>query len=211
MAAQTECKRCGTCCQKGGPALHTTDIGLIKSGIIPLETLVTVRKNEPAYRPDLNKVVPAENEFIKLAGKKRSWECFFYEAENASCRLHPEHPVECRLLQCWNTVDVEGIIGKDCLTRLDIIQGKSPIINYIQKHETACSYSVIHILVNQLQTRKNVNEAQSKLSEMIKSDMKIRDEAVRAFNLSLGMELFYFGRPLFQVFDVERLLHTGAG
>ena len=38
------------------------------------------------------------------------------------------------------------------------------------------------------------------LTILVESDMRIRAQAVRDFNISVASELFYFGRPLFQLF-----------
>jgi Fe-S-cluster containining protein len=205
MSKQSECKRCGTCCQKGGPALHKEDIVLLRSGVIPLDNLVTVRKNEPAYRPDLDKIMPAENEFIKLGGKGKSWECFFYDSASSSCLIHAKRPVECRLLQCWDTRRIKAVIGKNYLTRLDVIPEDNPIISCISRHETLCPYDKVNQLVALRQSGANNSDIKSKLATIVHADLGLRDDAVRKCNLTLGMELFYFGRPLFQVinFDVS--------
>ena len=46
-----ECKRCGTCCIKGGPVLHSVDLALITEGVIRPDQLVVIRHGEPAYNP----------------------------------------------------------------------------------------------------------------------------------------------------------------
>ena len=48
MTTDIECKRCGTCCREGGPALHRVDHDLVASGKIPLKDLYTIRKEELA-------------------------------------------------------------------------------------------------------------------------------------------------------------------
>ncbi len=206
MSKQSECKRCGMCCRKGGPALHKEDIALLRSGVLPLDNLVTVRKNEPAYRPDLDTIMPVENEFIKLGGKGKSWECFFYDSTHSSCLIHAKRPVECRLLQCWDTREITAVIGKDCLTRLDIIDKDNPIISYITRHEILCPYDKVNQLVNLLQSDANSSDIKSKLAAVVNNDLGLRDEAIRKYDLSLGMELFYFGRPIFQVIDFDNLV-----
>ena len=45
----SECKRCGTCCKKGGPCFHVEDKMLIEKGVILIKYLYTIRKGEPAY------------------------------------------------------------------------------------------------------------------------------------------------------------------
>ena len=42
-----ECRRCGTCCEKGGPALHGEDRPLVDRGQVPARCLFTIRAGEP--------------------------------------------------------------------------------------------------------------------------------------------------------------------
>ncbi|MBC8316734.1 MAG: YkgJ family cysteine cluster protein [Desulfobulbaceae bacterium] len=201
MTTQTECKRCGTCCLKGGPVLHTEDLHLIRSAIISFDNLVTIRKNELAYRPDIDKVVPAENEFIKIGGKGKTWECLFYDSTNPACLIHENRPLECRLLECWNTAPVTEMIGKECLTRQDILPADDPLQKYISAHEELCPYSEINRLLDLLHSSGNRKDVIGQLSSLVTKDLALRDKAIREFNLSVNRELFYFGRPVFQVID----------
>ena len=38
------CRRCGTCCEKGGPGLHVADMGLLEH--IPMKDVVCLRRGE---------------------------------------------------------------------------------------------------------------------------------------------------------------------
>ena len=57
----TGCMRCGTCCTKGGPALHKEDKDILLDGHIGRERLVTIRKGELAFSPISGKILtPSE-------------------------------------------------------------------------------------------------------------------------------------------------------
>jgi hypothetical protein len=169
--------------------------------------LVTIRKGEPAYNPILDKVVPSESEFIKVSGKEKSWECLFFDTTHSSCLIHTEKPIECRLLQCWDTSELAQLVGKNYLTRFDIMQENDPMRTFILQHEELCPYNLINELVDNIKTPAAKNsEALSQLSVLVQNDLNLRGEVVKKFNLSLGQELFYFGRPIFQVIDYETLI-----
>jgi Fe-S-cluster containining protein len=206
MPSQKECKRCGTCCKKGGPALHHEDKALIGE-TLTVSNLVTIRKDEPAYNPILDKVAPSKSEFIKVSGKEKRWECLFFDATHSSCLIHTEKPIECRLLQCWDTGELAKLVGENYLTRFDIMQENDPMRTFILHHEKLCPYNLINELVDSIKTpgAKN-NEALSQLSVLVQNDLNLRGKVVKKFNLSLGQELFYFGRPIFQVIDYESLI-----
>lgn len=48
---QPSCRRCGTCCIKGGPSLHREDLPLVEEGRIRVQDLVCIRSGEMAYDP----------------------------------------------------------------------------------------------------------------------------------------------------------------
>jgi Fe-S-cluster containining protein len=45
---ENPCRRCGTCCEKGGPSLHREDRPLVDNGQIPVRHLFTIRRGELA-------------------------------------------------------------------------------------------------------------------------------------------------------------------
>ncbi len=87
MNGQSACRRCGTCCSQGGPALHHRDLDLIASGRIPLDRLITVRKGELAHNPLTGRVQAVRVELVKIAGTGEDWRCSYYDAENRGCGI----------------------------------------------------------------------------------------------------------------------------
>ncbi len=66
------CHRCGTCCEKGGPALHHGDKALVEEGRIPAKYLFTIRKGEPAHDNVKGNTLFAQTDLIKIKSKKGS-------------------------------------------------------------------------------------------------------------------------------------------
>lgn len=211
MQSQQRCQRCGTCCKNGGPILHRQDLALVQKGIFSLENLVTIRKGEPAFNPFTGKVAPAAHEMIKLAGKGTSWECIFYDVGQSACIIHANRPLECRLLQCWDTRKIEAAYGKDCLGRFDLMEDQDPLGDHIKRHEQQCSYAAALPLLDHLCSPAPGETDMEQLTGLMQQDLLLRDLAVSAFGLSLQQELFYFGRPLFQSLQHPRLRVTMSG
>ena len=117
----SECKRCGTCCMKGGPSLHHEDRDLLTNSPIKYEHLITIRKGEMALMPRQDEAEPVVQELIKIAGKGKEWECTFWDPVHHLCTVYEQRPLECRLLQCWEPSALEEVVGKNTLTRADII------------------------------------------------------------------------------------------
>src|SRR4030065_1553251 len=127
----TRCIRCGTCCKKGGPSLHLEDKKILLAGHIKRESLITIRKGELAFFPLSGRPEPIEKELIKIAGKGKGWVCFFFDEKESSCAIYAHRPLECRLLKCWDTAQLLSVIGKETMTRTDILGEDEPVMRLI--------------------------------------------------------------------------------
>lgn len=194
---QNECIRCGACCLKGGPALHHEDRKLILQNTIRLEHLVTIRQGEPAVSPLGDKLEYLQAEIIKLKGQANDWACLFFDRQNSSCLIYQHRPIECTLLKCWDTNDLEMIINKKLLCRTDIINDDSPILEQIAIHEEKCYLAGLEDLLSSLSVRSLQNEVMAEFTDMVRKDMGIRAQALSAPDFPEKNELFVFGRPLF--------------
>jgi Fe-S-cluster containining protein len=193
----SQCKQCGTCCRKGGPALHQEDRQILRTGQIELKHLVTVRKGEMAYSPLTDTLQAIDRELIKTAGRGSDWTCCFFNEQTNTCTIYENRPLECRLLQCWNTAPLKAVINKDTLTRTDIIEPDDPLLEFIGAHEHACPCSRVTSLAADLKETVDKQPILAELTELVRLDLQIRARAVTAFNIPVAVELFYFGRPVF--------------
>lgn len=188
------CRRCGTCCRQGGPALHRGDLPLLAAGLLPLADLITVRRGELVHHPLENTVRAAGVELVKIAGSGRQWTCRYYDD---GCTIYDRRPLACRLLKCWETGDVEALIEKDTLTRLDILPGDHALVPAIlfQEREFPCEgFAEIHA-GSEEPSQERVAELQGRAG----AELRFRSELVARHRLGLGEELFFFGRPYFQL------------
>jgi Fe-S-cluster containining protein len=117
------CSRCGTCCRKGGPALHREDRHLVEQGLIHTRHLYTIRRGEWVHDPITGALVQASGDIIKIKGASGTWACRFFEDGPHTCRIYADRPLECRTLTCWNTAGIERVYEIDRLTREDLISG----------------------------------------------------------------------------------------
>jgi Fe-S-cluster containining protein len=189
-----KCKQCGTCCRKGGPALHQADLGLIQQNLLPLSSLITIRKGEPVFSPISGRVEPAKQDLLKVS-TSRSWSCPFLEESGNTCKIYAIRPVECRLLQCWNPAELENIIYRDNISRWDVIATDAKIFLTVKQHEERCRFADIEQLAKD---SISADDFHSRVDQIIEKDLALREQAIKKFGLSLEEELFYFGRPLFK-------------
>jgi len=193
------CRRCGTCCKKGGPSLHLEDQGLVESGRIPLSALVTIRKGEFVYDGRTGRVHRTEREFIRIQGKENiGWECLYWNEPAHSCTIYPDRPIECRALACWDTTAIEAIYENPRVTRAELLKNApSQWVELIRIHEETCS---IDRLVGWLEPNPDVDLLQmSCLQEMMALDSHYRSLTVERSRIHPNLLPFLFGRPLPEV------------
>ena len=197
---QTECLRCGTCCQKGGPALHGQDLALVRGGQLPLGDLITIRRGELAYSPLTDRIEPVLQELVKIRGTGREWCCCYYVPAGKGCSIYANRPMACGALKCWQPEETLALVGQDLLSRLDILEDGNPLRALVQEHERLCPCPDLREVENSLAGQDE--DTLRSLEMLVNTDLSFRDRVVREFNLSLTDELFLFGRPLFQLLQV---------
>ena len=207
---QTKCRQCGTCCLKGGPALHIKDLAIIRSGKLPVNRLITIRKGELAHDPLAGRVQAVAYELVKICGTGREWRCFYYEA-GKGCTMYASRPSACRVLKCWDPDEILALIGKDMLTRLDILAVGEPLRLLVEEHERLCPCPDMELIRDALLAGSLHDLAE--LQRLVDTDLGFRDQVVKDHALALAEELFFFGRPIFQLLQAVGLgiTETAAG
>ena len=99
------------------------DAPLLESGILPVETLVCLRRGEWARDDAREAVRPLDTELIKVAGAARDgrqahaahpWRCPYYRAQGhaAGCGMYAQRPAQCRVLFCADTGPLEDLLAR---------------------------------------------------------------------------------------------------
>jgi len=195
VTGQTKCKKCGDCCREGGPALHKKDLYLVRDGIIPINSLITIRKGELTHNPVTETIQPVGVELIKITGKGQQWECCYYD-EQKGCTIYDNRPQACVLLKCWDTKDILDLLEKETLSRFDILAFDDPLIPLIKEYEYIFPCPDF-LYIRDRAGRLSVQQ-KKELEKQVGDDLRFRTGVIEDFKLQLSEELFYFGRPLFQ-------------
>ncbi len=196
---KSRCDRCGSCCLQGGPALHRQDISLLREGRLKPEDLITIRKGELAYQPLSDSPTLVEKEFLKISGRNGSWTCRFYDEPGRSCSIYSHRPVACGLFDCTAPDAILQIVGKDLLTRFDWGQKDEPLAIAAGEHEENCPCPDLSVVANRLRSPGERVRLLDELVERVNADLSFRRAISEQTTLSLAEELFWFGRPLFQL------------
>lgn len=193
------CERCGRCCSQGGPALHSQDLALIRSRALQPRHLITIRKGELAFQPLAKSPQPVHHEFLKIHGRNGSWCCMFYNDSTHACTIYAHRPMACGLLDCTAPEPLLAVAGKDLLTRFDCIADDDPLLPLVRRYEQECPCPDMAALAGKWSTGDKRASLLEALTERVQLDLDFRQEAGGRWKLSVADELFYFGRPLFQL------------
>lgn len=195
----TSCNNCGTCCKKGGPALHTKDAFLFTEKMLQMHDVLTIRTGELVRDDMKNRFVPIFNELIKIAppvgSRPDDWTCRFFTS-NKRCFLHGKHPAECRAFYCKEPEALMQLTHEERLDREKICKlTNAPLwwIELIETHEEKVAYA------NLAEWALKIDEGDEnrlKFIEAVEYDRSFRELVVEKEAAPKEVLNFLFGRPL---------------
>ena len=189
------CRQCGTCCRKGGPAIHQEDKKLLENGHIPLRYLFTIRKDEPVYDNIQGFIISAPSDIIRIKSRESSSTCVFFNPEYNQCTIYDKRPLECRILECWNTRKIEEIYNIGRISRQELLTNTPPLIDLVEYHENRCAYQIIKKLIHQLNQGEKKNALEN-IREILALDNHFRLLAIEKSICKTDIIDFLFGSPL---------------
>jgi len=210
----TACRRCGTCCRQGGPALHLEDQELVASGKIPLKDLFTIRRGEPVYDNVTGIIAPSVTDIIKLKeASPGSDVCCFFESASKGCGIYGHRPAECRALQCWDTQPIRALYNCRRLERRHLLVQAAEICELVQEHQQRCDYADVAELADRMKLTSSSEEPHNMLLELIRYDETLRQVTIERAGLNPELLPFLFGRPLSFTIQMFKLkpVRTGSG
>jgi len=182
------CIRCGTCCKKGGPTLHTEDQAIfLRQHPSPFEVLVTYRQGELAYHPVRNTLIVLPCDMIKIKGKPNNPSCLFFHEASKACTIYDSRPLECRLLKCWDPGPVQAIFLKDLMRREMLLKDKD-LIKIVHIYDKKLPPDLVARLV------KEKNKMALEALEVM--DQRIRKAVLKGFGISAKALDAILGRPV---------------
>ena len=194
---KNQCRRCGTCCAKGGPALHWSDREVVDSGKIALKCLFTIRQGEPAYDNIRRSIAPAATDIIKVKGAAdNDASCIFLDQERVGCAIYAARPMECRVLTCWDTRAIMAMYDQERLTRADLLSRLPGLNDLVAEHQERCGYEQVSLWAEHIQQGREAGQAVEGLLHAMRYDQSLRQVAVARTRLDPGLLEFIFGRPL---------------
>lgn len=214
---QPECRRCGTCCRKGGPALHKEDASLLTEGVLQLQDLCTFRAGELVRDTSTDHVVPLPEEIVKIAApfgsRPDDWTCRFLMEDNR-CFIYGHHPVECRTLFCEDTTRLLSMQGEDRLDRaaiLELLHAPKWLADSVKAHEERCNYAALTNIASRLESEQDARRA---FVQAVEYDRAFRDIMMEKGKVHKEMLDFLLGRPLIRtiiMFGIDARNNANGG
>ncbi len=201
------CQRCGTCCQRTTPTLHSKDISLVLDGHIPLSSLVCLRAGEKIWNNVRGKVQTLQQELLQLKPLKDSRQCIYFK-KNKGCLIYTHRPLECRTLACWNTSSLEQLYARDWISRRDIFP--CSVLELIQVHEQECALVRLRPVLERFAAQQE-QAAFDRLVSACRFDLHFRDIVAEKTPYGPDTHDVIFGRPLHRVFRSFALCFNFSG
>jgi Fe-S-cluster containining protein len=147
------CVRCGECCRRGSPTLHTEDLELMR-GAIPWNQVYTLRQGEPVRSPFEDDLLFLLEERIKIREKNGIGECVFFDREADKCQIYDNRPIQCRAQACWDETPGKDLAKLPYLSRGDLFNGVELLLGLIGEHDRRCSFAELDKAFKQLEETK---------------------------------------------------------
>jgi hypothetical protein len=210
------CRRCGTCCKKGGPALHAQDMHLFDGpDALSLAMIVTLRPGELCLDQIKGGLLPLQTEVLKLRGGGANadrisggtgWVCAFLAQPDNSCVLYSRRPAECRSLSCLDTAPLSAMYEVDRLTRADLLPKGHGLLAVMAEHEVLVPVARIAPLAAALRAGgQNALDAQDELTRMALTDRAFRTGLADRAGIKSEYHEFFLGRDAGALFAAAGL------
>ena len=202
------CRRCGTCCRKGGPALHVQDLPLFQGeGALDLSLIVTLRPGEWALDQPRGRVLPLAAEVLKLCGDASGQGCALLDQATSACTLYKRRPAECRALSCRDTAALAAMYEKGRLTRADLLPVGHGLLAVLAEHEALVPATRIRPLAYALCSGgQEALDAEEALTRMALSDRAFRKGLAERAHVGPELHDFLLGRDIGVLFAAAGLI-----
>jgi Fe-S-cluster containining protein len=196
VSATPACRRCGLCCQKGGPALHHADLPLLAGGALGRADLFTIRRGETVSDNVAGTLIALEAEIVKIASAGQGFACRFHDSAAGACSIHETRPTECRALFCEDTRAIEELYAVGRLVRADLIEPSGGLFELVLFHDASFPAGTAMELARRAAGSAGALGA---LRELARAEAAFRRAFLERTGLAEPELDFYFGRSLARI------------
>ncbi len=158
-----------------------------------MKHLYTLRKGEPAWENIRGEVAPLEAEIIKIREADGGRACRFFNDAEKGCAIYENRPMECRILKCWDTAEIEAMYRRDRLSRQHLLGTISGLWDLAATHEKECGLDRIGRLM------AGDDPDRGALARIMAYDREMRNLVTERSGIDPEILDFLFGRPLARI------------
>ncbi len=188
------CLRCGDCCRQGSPTLYVEDMTILRQGIIKRLDLLTLRPGEIGFSNATQDLVLLPEERIKIKEKPGGRECLFLDPETKGCSIYEDRPLQCRVMECWNPDNFQGLNSHAFLSRKELLNPDDPLIPIIESHTKRCGVTDLQEALSGI--KKGMAAAQDEALDILFFDQHLREYLNQEQGIALENQVFLIGRPV---------------
>ncbi len=172
---------------------------LFTAGHLSFSHILTLRAGELTYDPVYNKLIPLEEEALKIHGRGESthpWHCIFHQGKD--CTLHPQRPAQCAALYCTDTSALQAMYHAERACRADIFYAQAGWQELVEAHEEQCPLHPLVALGRTLHMAQDIHEEISReILQCIRYDMAFRELCIEKAHLTAEVLPCLLGRPVY--------------
>ena len=193
-ATRPYCLRCGDCCRQGSPTLYVEDMTILRQGIIKRLDLLTLRPGEIGFSNATQDLVLLHEERVKIKEKPGNRECLFLDSESKVCRIYEDRPLQCRVMECWNPDNFQGLNSHTFLSRKELLNPDDPLIPIVESHTQRCAVSDLQEALSGIKMGRDA--AQDEALDILFFDQQLRKHLAEVQGIDPENQVFLFGRPV---------------
>jgi Fe-S-cluster containining protein len=191
-AARESCVRCGECCERFSPTLLLPDLVLFEEEVLTWDEVYTLRQGELGTSRE-GKVLPLQEERLKIRPLPGSQQCWFFLAATSGCRIYERRPEQCRRQQCWGEPAPE-IPAVEFLNRSHLFARVPEVWDLIASHAERCALDKVRQSL--LDLAEGREDAGDYLFEALHFDHYLRQMLLDDWELTPAATELLLGRPL---------------
>lgn len=175
---------------------------VMEATLLPVQ-LITYRQGEPAWDPLKQEMMALPCEMIKIRSVEGGKTCLLYNSDAASCSIYEDRPLECHVLKCWDTREIESLFLKDLLDRRLLFKNSGTLLQLVDAYEKAIPVEDILFFCNasihgSAEDRARAFDHMKRVADV---DGKFRKKAAETLGLGKDDLPFYFGSSATEIFE----------
>lgn len=181
---------CGECCRASAPTLYFEDLPLVERSILSTDCLYTLRAGEMVSSQRLESTFLLGEDLVKIR-QIPDQGCVMLSGN--LCRIHPDHPLQCRHLQCWSGRNASDLEDRERLERRQLYREDDIALQLIREYDLKLPADRLALLLEAISSGSASDESEA--LGLMDLDHRLRAGIESRYGYSQDEQLLLLGRP----------------